>query len=35
MVTPFTATTKFSSKNKVDSVKVTDENGPHEIPVTR
>jgi hypothetical protein len=33
MVTPFTATTTFSSKQKVDSVKVTDGNGAHEIRV--
>jgi len=35
MVTPFTATTKFSSKKKIDSVKVTDGNGPHQIQVTQ
>jgi hypothetical protein len=35
VITPFTATTNFSSKKKVKSVKVTDGNGPHEIQMAQ
>ena len=33
MITKFTSTTSFPSNKKVDSVKVTDGNGPHQIQV--